>query len=180
MMQGGFMETVADTLHASGVSARDIELELTESASLETDAVTIRRIEDLRSIGVSIAIDDFGIGYSTFAYLTRFPINRLKIDKSLLRDLVEGRQDRTVTHAIIDLGHRLGLSVTVEGIETCDQLEVVRQLGGDEGQGFLFGQPMAGEALADFLRLHASGDAEAPWRSRNAGARASSSYGYDI
>jgi diguanylate cyclase (GGDEF)-like protein/PAS domain S-box-containing protein len=126
-----------------------IELELTESMVMGDGEGHLRQMHSLRELGLALSIDDFGTGYSSLAYLSRFPIDKLKIDRSFVKDMVHDGARRTITTAIVKLGHALGLQVVGEGIETEQQANLLREAGCDELQGFLFAKPM-GEA-----QLHA-------------------------
>ncbi len=147
-----FTDTVANTLVSRKLSPQYLELEVTESMVMrDVDAVigTLRRI---RSLGVGIGIDDFGTGYSSLAYLKRFPVKRLKIDRSFISDIADGRSGNIIPKVIIDLGHALGLEVLAEGVEDMAQLEILRALGCDEAQGYFLGRPMPAAEFAEFLQ----------------------------
>jgi len=107
-------------------------------------------------MGVRFAIDDFGTGFSSLSYLKRFPLDRLKIDQSFVRDLETSRDDQAIASATINLGHSLGLAVIAEGVETDGQLSLLRSLGCNEAQGYLFAKPMAVNELEVFLRTKTS------------------------
>ncbi len=141
-----FEDTVARVLAETGFPAERLELEITETTlqSLDDNREVLARIRDL---GVRIAIDDFGTGYSSLSVLKHLPIDRLKIDQSFVRDLPDDANDMAIVTAICALGCSLGLQITAEGIETHEQLTVLRRLGCHEGQGYLFSQPLAAEAL---------------------------------
>jgi diguanylate cyclase (GGDEF)-like protein/PAS domain S-box-containing protein len=124
-----------------------IELELTESMVMGDGEGHLRQMHALRELGLALSIDDFGTGYSSLAYLSRFPIDKLKIDRSFVKDMVYDGARRTITTAIVKLGHALGLQVVGEGIETEQQAALLREAGCDELQGFLFAKPMAEEEL---------------------------------
>jgi diguanylate cyclase (GGDEF)-like protein len=137
---------VARIIAESGIHPSLLELELTESLLMADPEKTVRTLEHLESDGVRIAVDDFGTGYSSLAYLRRFPIHALKIDRSFIRDATTNPEDAAITHAIIDLAHSLGLTVVAEGVETEGQLDLLRAHGCDEIQGFIFSPPViAGE-----------------------------------
>jgi EAL domain-containing protein (putative c-di-GMP-specific phosphodiesterase class I) len=139
-------------LRRHSLHPRHLELELTETTLLETGDRTLALLEALGSLGVRLSIDDFGTGYSSFAYLKRFPLDQLKIDRSFVSDLETDVEDRAITSAIIALGHTLGLRVLAEGVETVGQLTVLRGLGCDEFQGYLVSPAVPPAAFADLVR----------------------------
>ena len=153
-----FTETVASALATSGLPAELLELEITESSVMENPQEAILILERLGRMGVTLAIDDFGTGYSSLAYLKLFPIDHLKIDRSFVADIETDLNDRAIAFATIALAHTLGLRVIAEGVETEDQLELLRTNGCDEVQGFLLSKPMY--SAAAFAFLHARHDAE--------------------
>ncbi|MBV8619375.1 MAG: EAL domain-containing protein [Curvibacter sp.] len=140
-----------DCLRSQGVDATQLELEITESQLMDNAAVSGDRLLGLKSLGVQLSIDDFGTGYSSLAYLKRFPIDKLKIDQSFVRDLLSDPADLSITRAIIALGHNLGLSVVAEGVESAEASALLKSLGCDELQGFYFARPMPAEQIADWL-----------------------------
>jgi PAS domain S-box-containing protein len=150
-LQRGFLaESVVSALAASGLPARRLELEVTESALLQAEEQVTRVLNDLRTLGVRAAIDDFGTGYSSLGYLCKFPIDRIKIDRSFIQRLSDATA-AAVVHAIIGLGRQLGMAVTAEGIETPEQLEMVREAGCAEVQGFFFSPPRSIRDIHDML-----------------------------
>ena len=148
-----FCETVAGALAGSGLPAELLELEITESSVMENPEEAIQILERLGRMGVSLAIDDFGTGYSSLAYLKLFPIDHLKIDRSFVADIEHDLNDRAIAFGTIALAHSLGLNVIAEGVETPDQLELLRSNGCDEVQGYLFSKPL--NSAAAFAFLHA-------------------------
>lgn len=139
------LDVVAGALSAARLDPRWLHLEITESLLMEHTQKTIALLTELNSLGVQLSIDDFGTGYSSLSYLTRFPIQKLKIDKSFVRDLRDNRSDAAVTSAVIALGHSLNLTVLAEGVETPEQLAFLRGRGCDELQGFYFSRPVPSE-----------------------------------
>jgi diguanylate cyclase (GGDEF)-like protein/PAS domain S-box-containing protein len=140
---------VADSLRESGLEARYLELELTESLIMQDVVTGIGTMKELQALGVQLSIDDFGTGYSSLAALKSFPVSRLKIDKSFIADLVSNENDRAVTTAVISLGQKLNLRVIAEGVETEGQLAFLRENNCDEMQGYHFSRPVsAGEIEA--------------------------------
>jgi EAL domain-containing protein (putative c-di-GMP-specific phosphodiesterase class I) len=117
-------------------------LELTESTLIDSSPSTRRAIEELKSLGVALALDDFGTGWSSLAYLRRFPIDVIKVDRSFVAGLGTSDEDAEVVRAVVSLGHALRLSTVAEGVETAEQASYLRDLGCDYGQGYLFGRPM--------------------------------------
>jgi len=134
-----FVETVRKALADSALQARYLELELTESILLRDVEQSLRRMSRLRKLGVSMAIDDFGTGYSSLNYLWRLPLDTLKIDRSFLPDLALPGGSMAVVETILSLAHSIGLRVIAEGVETAEQLELLRAAGCDRVQGHLFG-----------------------------------------
>lgn len=142
-----FEETVVGALASTGFPAERLEIEITESTLqiLDENRAVLERI---RALGVGIAVDDFGTGYSSLSLLKHLPIDRLKIDQSFVHDIPADPNDVAIVEAVCALALSLGLRITAEGIETREQLEVLRRLGCHEGQGFLFSRPIPAEALA--------------------------------
>lgn len=144
-----FPVSVEKALSEHRVPPEALEIEMTESAAFDPGfGETIRR---LRQLGVSVAIDDFGTGYSSLSYLRRFPIDVLKIDQSFIRGSLDTMPDKSMVKAIIDMSSALGISTTAEGVERFEELEVLRQLGCDEIQGYYFSPPMSAEDFTWFL-----------------------------
>lgn len=150
-------DTIANTLIRHGLSPQFLELEVTESMVMEDVDVVIGTLRRLRSLGVGIGIDDFGTGYSSLAYLKRFPVKRLKIDRSFVQDVADGRDGDVIPKVIIDLAHALGVKVIAEGVETAEQFETLRALGCDEVQGYFVGRPMPAAEFEVFLRNSPAG-----------------------
>jgi predicted signal transduction protein with EAL and GGDEF domain len=147
LVDAGLPDRIAALLAASGLNASDLTLEVTESAIMaEPDlvATVLRRLSDR---GIGLAIDDFGVGQSSLAYLRRLPVHELKIDQAFLRRLPRSTDDQTIVGSVVELGHRMGFHVTAEGVEDAAALELLEQFGCDEAQGFFVGRPMHAEAL---------------------------------
>ncbi len=143
----GLIEIVSTQLQRHRVPRGQLELELTESMVMDNAEGNLRQLHALRALGVGLAIDDFGTGYSSLAYLNRFPITKLKIDRSFVHDMLGDPTDRAITMAIIGLGHTLGLRVVAEGVELQGEAALLREAGCDELQGYLFGRPMCAADL---------------------------------
>jgi EAL domain-containing protein (putative c-di-GMP-specific phosphodiesterase class I) len=128
-------------LSASGLPPRSLELEITESLAMQDAEATDKTLHRLKGLGVRVAIDDFGTGYSSLAYLKRFPVDALKIDRSFVSSVTSDRRDASIAGTVIDLAHNLDLEVVAEGVETEEQLEFFRGQRCDAVQGFLLGVP---------------------------------------
>jgi diguanylate cyclase (GGDEF)-like protein len=151
--QPDFVSTVANALTSAGIPADCLELELTESLIMRDVLASASRMRELREIGVKIAIDDFGTGYSSLSYLRRLPADSLKIDQSFLQESEFGPATLALVKSIVVLAHNIGLSVTAEGIETEEQLQLIRLAGCDRAQGHLFGAGLPPHAAEELLRL---------------------------
>ncbi len=148
-------ETLAafqDLLAGSPLEERFLEIELTESGVMQNPEQAVANLSALRDLGVSVAIDDFGTGYSSLAYLKRFPIDILKIDRSFVRDLALDQDDEAIIRTIIAMAETLNMRVIAEGIETREQLERLERLGCQEGQGYYFARPLPCAELIRFLQ----------------------------
>jgi EAL domain-containing protein (putative c-di-GMP-specific phosphodiesterase class I) len=115
---------------------------------------TIALLSQIKALGVSLAIDDFGTGYSSLAQLKRFPIDTLKVDRSFVRDITRNADDKAITEAIIMLGRKLSLTVVAEGVESRDQMTLLRKQGCDQMQGYHFSKPLVPEQFASLMRRH--------------------------
>ncbi|HVY06635.1 MAG TPA: EAL domain-containing protein [Burkholderiales bacterium] len=147
----GLATRVAEVLRKTGFPAANLELEITESMVMHDAEEAIKVLQSLRDTGVRIAIDDFGTGYSSLAYLKRFPIDSLKIDRSFIRDLPDDRDDASITRSIIAMAHNMKLEVVAEGVETTPQLDFLDAYGCDEIQGYLYSEPLGLDAFERFL-----------------------------
>ena len=139
----GLAAMVTSALAATSLAPDRLELEVTESALLQDDAATIAILHQLRSLGIRVSMDDFGVGYSSLSYLRKFPFDKIKIDRSFIGTLGESTGSAAIVRTIASLGTNLGMETTAEGIETAEQLELVRQAGCTEAQGFHFSHPCA-------------------------------------
>jgi EAL domain-containing protein (putative c-di-GMP-specific phosphodiesterase class I) len=154
---------------AAGIPASLIEIEITESLLVKDSAKVRSALERLRQLGCRIALDDFGTGYSSLAYITRFPPDRIKIDKAFVHHVDQSASDGAVANAILSLGKSLSLVVTAEGIERAGQLEWLRARGCDEAQGFLLSRPLSARDLQYGLLRGSSTPGSPPGCSRAAG-----------
>jgi EAL domain-containing protein (putative c-di-GMP-specific phosphodiesterase class I) len=127
---------------------RKLEVEITEGALLEHTEEIIEKLNDLRTLGLSLAIDDFGTGFSSLAYLRNLPISVIKIDQSFVRGMLSNDNDRVLVETIISMAHNLGLKLVAEGVETAEQRDRLAELGCEIGQGYLFGRPVPAEEFA--------------------------------
>ena len=142
---------VRSALMESGLAPTRLELEVTETAIIADKQRALHILRQIKAMGVSIAIDDFGTGYSSLDTLRSFPFDKIKIDRSFMRDLASKADSLAIIKAVIGLGQSLGMTTTAEGIETEAQLEVVRLHGCDEAQGFLLSPPVDAGAVCDLL-----------------------------
>jgi diguanylate cyclase (GGDEF)-like protein len=138
---GDIAETVADILHETGLPAHRLELEITESLLINDTEEVLDKLNRLRKLGVSIAMDDFGTGYSSLSYLARFPFNKIKIDRSFIRNMGQDPVVNAIVKTIVALGRSLGVTITAEGVETEEQAKLLRDFGCPQVQGFLYGYP---------------------------------------
>jgi diguanylate cyclase (GGDEF)-like protein/PAS domain S-box-containing protein len=143
---------VSEILDETEISADSLGLEITEGVAMKDVDHNIRMLEELKDLGISISIDDFGTGYSSLAYLKRFPLNTLKIDRSFIKDIAYSTDDREITKAIIAMGQNLNLKVLAEGVETEDQLEILRHSGCDYIQRYYYSRPMPAADVLPFLQ----------------------------
>ena len=147
----GYEDWLLEEIAAAGISPGRVTVEITESALLADREIVADRLARLRASGIRIAVDDFGTGYASLAYLTSLPLDILKIDRGLIADLVGGTRDKIVVKAMIRLARELDLKVVVEGVETIDQLALLADWGCDLYQGFLGAGALSEEELARFV-----------------------------
>jgi len=158
LSESDLLDDVVQAIEGNGISAHLLELELTESSLMANTERTNAALHGLREIGVKISIDDFGTGYSSLAYLSRLPVDKLKIDIALVREITTNEDDAVIARAIIQMAHSLKLEVIAEGVETTDQLTYLRRNGCDQIQGYHFSPPLPVkelEALVQANREHA-------------------------
>lgn len=148
---------IATILDRYGVQAHRLELEITEGALMHNPKEAIDALNALRSLGIKISVDDFGTGYSSLAYLKRLPIDALKIDKAFVDGIVVDNCDRAIVDAVVSIANERALRVTAEGVESADQLNVIRAIGCHEYQGYLFSRPLAAPDFLTLLRHPATG-----------------------
>ncbi len=146
-------DIVADVLTQTGIKPADLELEITETAAMENLDFTVNTLGKLMDMGVNISIDDFGTGYSSLNYLKHFPINFLKIDRTFVADILADKNTCAIVKAIIEVAHTLNLKVIAEGVETEDQLKLLRELGCDEIQGFYISKPLSVADLEKQIKI---------------------------
>ena len=141
LIDASFLDLVHDALGETGIDADSLWLEITETALMADTRAAGNALRDLRGLGLHLSVDDFGTGYSSLTYLKRFPVEAIKIDRSFVVGLGLEADDTSIVEAVVNLGHSLGLTVVAEGVETPLQLNRLRELGCDRGQGYLFGRP---------------------------------------
>jgi EAL domain-containing protein (putative c-di-GMP-specific phosphodiesterase class I) len=147
-----FVPTVADALERSGFDPGALTLEITETTLMSNTEETATRLAQAKELGVRIAIDDFGTGYSSLAYLQRFPVDALKIDRSFISRMGQDPEGETLIRTLVQLGKSLAIETLAEGIEQSRELSLLREEHCDSGQGFLFARPLDVDACAPFLQ----------------------------
>lgn len=148
----GLVQTILDILSETGLEARFLEMEITESMVMHDPEGAITVLRELQKHGITFAMDDFGTGYSSLNYLKYFPIHKLKIDQSFVRNITTDPDDAAITNAVIELSHGLKLTVIAEGVETAGQLAFLRNRGCDEVQGYYFSKPLSPDQFEAFVR----------------------------
>jgi EAL domain-containing protein (putative c-di-GMP-specific phosphodiesterase class I) len=133
---------VRDALAASGLEARRLELEITESVLMQNTEAAVATLSEIKDLGVHIAMDDFGTGYSSLGYLQRFPFDKIKIDRTFIQTLTRRSNASSIIRAVISLGRSLGIQTCAEGVETEQQVDILKAEGCNEVQGYYFGKPM--------------------------------------
>ena len=142
---------VVNALAASGLPGHRLELEITESAFLQNIDITRAALHQLRTLGIRISMDDFGTGYSSLGYLQSFPFDKIKIDRSFIKNLAAGHGSVAILKAIVSLADSLGMTTIAEGVETDEQLDIVRGEGCTEMQGYLFSAALPAAGIARFF-----------------------------
>jgi EAL domain-containing protein (putative c-di-GMP-specific phosphodiesterase class I) len=154
----GFQRSVIEHLDHHNVDHHNLQIEVTERVLLEASNSALTGLRSLRDAGVQVGLDDFGTGYSSLAYLRQFPLDFVKIDRSFISDVARAEDQRAIVAAIIGLSHALHLTVTAEGVETGDQLRILRDLECDRAQGFLFAGSLAPGAVDQFVTAGGGSD----------------------
>jgi len=145
------IDVVRRALSASGLPPNRLEFEITERLLLENNDRTISILCQLRELGISIALDDFGTGYSALGYLRKFPLDKIKIDRSFITDMATRSDQVAIIQGVLSIARALGMTVTAEGVETVVQRDFLKALGCDSAQGFLFGKPVPFEQALEIL-----------------------------
>jgi diguanylate cyclase (GGDEF)-like protein/PAS domain S-box-containing protein len=159
--KGGLAAQMQQVIAQTGLEPEQIELEVTEDVILENDATILRNLNELRSLGIGIAFDDYGTGYASLSMLKQFPLTKLKIDRSFVRNLELGSGDAAIVEAVVKLGATFGLTVIAEGVETEHHESMLLKLGCEQGQGYFYSKPVPAHELMQLLQ---HGDAEAAVR----------------
>ena len=149
--QPGLVEDIAQLLREFDLPPRCLKLEITESVFSENIEAAVGLLTQLRNLGVQLSIDDFGTGYSSLSYLQRFPIDTLKIDRSFVTQMMENEENLAIVRTIVALAQNLGMDVVAEGVETEDQLMLLRKLECEHGQGYLFSTPLGHRQVEQFI-----------------------------
>jgi EAL domain-containing protein (putative c-di-GMP-specific phosphodiesterase class I) len=157
------IQQIENTLRQTGLNPTWLRLEITESVVMENAELATNTLLQLRKLGVHLSIDDFGTGYSSLSYLHRFPVNTLKIDRSFIGRMAKGDENSEIVRTICTLANNLGMEVVAEGVETLDQLELLRSLKCEYGQGYFFSKPIDAEKATTLVF-----DASAAYPSLNA------------
>ena len=147
----GFVEKIIRLMQAAELPPASICIEVTESCLMERLDLVLGMLVELKQHGVSISIDDFGTGYSSLAYLKKFPVRELKVDRSFVSGIADNHDDRSIAIAVINMAHALGLRVVAEGVETTEQFDVLKEEGCDIVQGFLFHRPLSAKDFEKVL-----------------------------
>jgi EAL domain-containing protein (putative c-di-GMP-specific phosphodiesterase class I) len=152
-MHGALLASIRRIVEETGIDPALIEFELTETALMQHGAQTLELLGQINRMGMRLSIDDFGTGYSSLAYLKRFPVRKIKIDRAFIRELEDSSEDRAIVAAVMALAGSLQLSVVAEGVETEGQFALLRQQGCQYAQGFLFSPPVDAAAARELLAV---------------------------
>jgi diguanylate cyclase (GGDEF)-like protein len=151
---GGLKDDIAAVLRRTGLAPEHLEIEVTESVLADDDRTVLGNLQAIKAMGIRIALDDFGTGYSSLSYLRRFPFDKIKIDRAFVQGQTDDPGVRVILEAILGMCHNLGLATVGEGVETQEQLALLRDRGCTEIQGYLLGRPMPGGQVQEFIRSH--------------------------
>ncbi|WP_136681144.1 EAL domain-containing protein [Neptunomonas sp. XY-337] len=152
LLDPGFVARTAEALKTANILASQVELEITEGVFMDSSDKVIETLKQLRALGISVAVDDFGTGFSSLSYITALPVDRLKIDRSFISRIKQGDKHKGVIRSIIQLAHNLGLSVTAEGVETEVEQRFLEQAACDEIQGYLYSKPLSLDRVTTLLQ----------------------------
>ncbi|MEW6445593.1 MAG: EAL domain-containing protein [Pseudomonadota bacterium] len=141
-LEESFLRRVTAIIRETGVNPAQLDLEITESMAMHKPEATIALLHDLRALGLKIALDDFGVGYSSLEYLLRFPIQMLKVDRAFVKDITRNQSDRAIVRAVVAIAQSMGLTTVAEGVEELRQMDFLDALGIQEVQGYFVGKPM--------------------------------------
>ena len=144
VMSGSLIKVIQDVLKETGLPAQYLEMEITESTMFDEN-MALEFLEACQAIGIRVSLDDFGTGYSSLSRLMRLPMNLVKIDRSFIQHIVTDERSKALVASIIDITHTLGMRCLAEGVETAEQLSIIRELGCDEAQGYWFAKPLPAE-----------------------------------
>ena len=151
-MKNNFIDEIRSIMDSHNVAPERIEIEITESIMIDSAEKALQRIDEIKAMGIKVAIDDFGTGYSSLSYLNNFPSDLLKIDKSFIDQVNFSESSKQYVAMIISIGHILDLKVISEGVESADQVNVLRDIGCDYIQGYVWGKPMPPEEAGTLVR----------------------------
>ncbi|MEL7407197.1 MAG: bifunctional diguanylate cyclase/phosphodiesterase, partial [Cyanobacteria bacterium J06558_2] len=149
--QADLISQIIATLNQTGLNAENLKLEITESMVMDNVDNTISLLNQLQELKIKISMDDFGTGFSSFSYLHRFPLNTLKVDRSFVSNMIQGQKNREIVNTIIILAHRLGMDVIAEGIETQEELSLLKQFNCEYAQGYFFAKPLSQADASELL-----------------------------
>jgi EAL domain-containing protein (putative c-di-GMP-specific phosphodiesterase class I) len=144
-------QVIKNALEMADLDAKYLELEITENVFMQDSKDIIQILKQIKALNLNIALDDFGTGYSSLSYLTSFPVDIIKIDRSFVMGSTLMKNNRVIIKAIIAMGHSLGMKIVAEGIETEEQLDLLKEYGADEGQGYYFSPPVSEDKFTRFL-----------------------------
>lgn len=150
------MGNIADILERTGVDAKRLMVEVTESCFIQDIAVAISPLRELKKLGLNIALDDFGTGFSSLSLLQKLPVDKLKIDRSFIEKLQQDDRDRQIVHGLILIAHKLGLEVIAEGVEQGEHEDILKQMQCDYGQGYFYSKPAAAEEINHWRQQYRS------------------------